>query len=180
MKRKIFININIPKKTKKSLARATEKWQDLPVKWVKEDNLHITLSFLGFVYDHAVVGICEKVQEAVEDMEMIDLEFEKIELAPDKENPKMVWLSGVPSEGLRILHEKIEKALNIFVSSKKSFAPHITLGKIRQHKWQELEAVPEIEKTFPLMVTVESVDIMASEFEGDGMEYVVIESCLLK
>jgi len=73
--------------------------------------------------------------------------------------------------------EKIEKELGIFSSSKKEFRPHITLGKIRKNKWNELPEKPVINKDFPLLVTVESIDVMASDFEGDDMEYTVIESC---
>jgi RNA 2',3'-cyclic 3'-phosphodiesterase len=179
MKRKIFISINLLARTKKSLIRATEEWQDLPVKWVKEPNLHITLEFLGHVLDDVIPEICEKIDEAVADTEIFDLEFEKICLGPSKVESRMIWLAGNASEELKNLCEKIEKALDIFSSSKKSFRPHITLGKIRQHKWQALEETPVIDKNFPLTTTVESVDIMASEFEGDGMEYTIIQSCPL-
>jgi 2'-5' RNA ligase len=180
MKRKIFISVNLPDRTKKSLTRATEKWQDFPIKWVKEPNLHVTLSFLGYVMDDSIPQICEKVRLATQNFEMMDLEFEKIELGPSKEEPRMVWLTGKASDNLKDLQEKIEKSLDIFVSSKKSFRPHVTLGKIRHKIWQTLPEKPIIEKDFPLMITVESVDIMASEFEGDGLEYVIIESCPLK
>lgn len=180
MKRKIFININLNGRDKKRLVRATEKWMDLPVKWTKDVNLHLTLEFMGFVLDSVVLDICNAVREAVSEVEIFDLEFEKIELGPSKDDPRMIWLTGEASEELKNLHEKIQKALDIFTTSKKSFRPHITLGKIRQHKWQELETVPAIERDFPMTVAVESVDVMASEFEGDGMEYAIIESCPLK
>jgi len=180
MKRKIFISINLPVKTKKSLVRATEEWQNLPVKWVKEPNLHITMAFLGHVSDEGVVDICGKVCEAVADTEIFDLEFEKICLGPSEAEPRMIWLSGNASEDMKKMLEKIEKALDIFSISKKSFRPHITLGKIRRHKWQALGEAPVIDKNFPLIITAESADIMASEFEGDGMEYTIIQSCPLK
>lgn len=185
MKRKIFISINLPEKARKRLAKATEKWQpaqpgDLPVKWTKEENLHITLEFLGFVLDDAIPEICDAVRKAAAEVEMFDIEFEKIELGPTKEDPRLIWLSGAASEELKNLHEKIQKALDIFVSNKKAFRPHITLGKIRQRKWQELETAPAIDRDLPMIITVESADVMASEFENEGNEYTVIESCPLK
>jgi len=180
MKRKIFININIPDKTKKRLVKATEKWQDLPVKLVKEKNLHITLSFLGFILDNAIFDICERVRMATEDIEIFDIEFNKIEFGPSEDDPKTIWISGEANDSLRLLHENIEKSLGIFVNSKKSFRPHITLGRIRAHKWQELAEKPNIARDFSLIISVENVDIMASEFEDEGMEYTAIESCPLK
>ena len=180
MKRKIFISINLSDRDKKGLVRATEEWQNLPVKWTREESLHLTLSFLGFLPDDSLSEICSSVSEAVAGEDIFDVEFERIELGQDKNDPKMIWLSGEANESLRRLQENIEKALGTFVSSKKSFRPHITLGRIRQHKWMELPEIPVIDKKFPLTVSVESVDIMASEFDGEGQEYVIIESCLLK
>lgn len=180
MKRKIFISINLADKDKKRLIRATEKWRELPVKWVREANLHITLAFLGHIADENIALICEKVQETAKNTEMFDLEFKEIELSPNLDNPKIIWLSGEADENLRNLHEKIEKVLGIYVSSKKSFRPHITLGRIRGRKWETLESKPEIVEKYNLIVSVESVDIMASDFGDGSREYTIIESCPLK
>jgi len=180
MKRKIFISINIPDKVKKRLVLTTEKWKDLPVKWTKEANLHVTLFFLGHIDDESAAKVCSVVQEIVENEDVFDLDMEKIELAPSKEDPQMIWLTGQPSEELRDIHEKIEKALGIFKSEKKIFRPHITLGRIRKHKWEALKEKPEISENFSLIVSVESIDIMASDF-GDGQnEYTLIEACPLR
>lgn len=179
MKRKIFISINIPSKTKKRLFLATEKWQNLPIKWIKEDNLHITLFFLGYIETEAIPEICQKVREACEKKDIFDLDFSKIELAPNIDDPQYVWVSGEPSEELRSLHEEIEKALGIFYSSKKSFRPHITLGRLRKKKWVELEKKPDISQSLSFVIPVESIDVMASDFgEGDS-EYSIIETCSL-
>lgn len=180
MKRKIFISISIPEKICKKLVKTTEIWQNLPVKWVKEQNLHLTLFFLGFVSDDLIEKICANIRDATANAEVFDLEFTKIVLGPRKENPKMIWLAGKVSEELRILQENVEKELKIFITSKKSFRPHITLGRIRNHKWNAQKEKPEIFAKFPLILSVNSVEIVASDFAGDGLEYTIIESCHLK
>ncbi len=180
MKRKIYININIVDKIKGRLAKVVEKWQGLPVKWTKEENLHITLFFLGYIDNDVVFDACRKVRKAVENMEIFDLEFEKICLAPDNNNPQEIRVAGKASENLKTLCETIEKELEIFVAPKKVFSPHITLGKIRKEKWEELETKPEISEKASFSVGVESIDIMASHFEGGKNDFVLIESCPLK
>ena len=175
MKRKIFISINIPKKDKKRLIRAIERWQDLPVKWVKEPNFHLTLAFLGHVYDSALPAISESVKRAVSGKMMFDVQFSEIKLNSE-EDPKIIWLAGSASEELKNLQETIEKELGLFTSAKKVFIPHITLGRIRKQKWEELELKPEIKKPLDFLVTVESVDVMASDFENEGEEYAIIDS----
>ena len=180
MKRKIFISINIPEKTKKRLIQATQKWQELPIKWTREANLHLTLLFLGYVEEETLPEICQKVRDISEKEDVFDIKMDKIELFPSTEDPKMIALTGPADENLLRLNENIEKALDIFVSQKKSFRPHITLGKGRKYKWEALENKPSISEKFPLLVTAESVDVMASDF-GDGQnEYTIIETCPLR
>ena len=180
MKRKIFLSINIPPRIQGRLALKVEKWKNLPVKWVKENNLHITFFSLGYIETDLIPGICEKVLSAASGKEIFDLEFETLDIGPTSENPQYVWLTGKVSEELRDLHEEIEKALGIFSKSRKAFKPHITIGRIRSNKWEELETKPEVHEKFSLNFSVESVDIMASDFgEGDS-EYALIESCPLK
>lgn len=180
MKRKIFISINISDKAKKRLVSAMQKWHNLPVKWTKESNLHVTLFFLGHIDDDSVAEVCLAVQKITDCEDIFDLNMEKIELAPSGNDPQMIWLVGEPSEELRKIHEKIEKELDIFKAERKIFRPHITLGRIRKYKWQDLDEKPEISEKLPLIITVGSLDIMASDF-GDGQnEYILIESCSLK
>jgi len=175
MKRKIFISINIPKKDKTRLIKAVSQWQDLPVKWVKEPNFHLTLAFLGHIYDSALPAISEGAKKAVLGKVMFDLHFSEVKLNSEAD-PRIIWLEGEVSSELKNLQEAVEKELGIFKSAKKVFVPHITLGRIRKQKWEEMENLPEIKKALDFIVTVESVDVMASDFENGGEEYTIIDS----
>ncbi len=180
MKRKIFVGISVPEDIKKRLSRRTGKWKELPVKWVKEDSFHVTLSFLGYVEDEALVNICAGVKEAAKKIESFDINFEKIELGPDQKSPNLIWATGETSENLKRLQEEIEKSLDIFIAEKKTFRPHITLGRIRKFKWETLPEIPEIEENFKFSVPVETVEIFESKPEKGGTVYDVLESCELK
>ena len=179
MKRKIFISINFSDKLKRVLTARAEKWQNLPVKWTKEENLHVTLLHLGYLLDEQVCAVCDAVRTATEDQDGFDLEFDRIALAPNEEDPQYFWLFGKQSNELKILREDIEKELDIFLKEGKSFSPHITLGRIRKKMWQEQEPRNIPEEKINVVFGVESIDIMASHF-GDGKnEYTLIESCPL-
>jgi RNA 2',3'-cyclic 3'-phosphodiesterase len=179
MKQKTFIGINIPEKAKKRLISATEKWQDLPIKWTRVDKLHLTLLFLGNLDTDMIPGICEKVKKSVENEDLFDIEFETIKLGPSKDKLQMVWLQGLPNENLLKIYEKLEKELGIYVAPKKTFRPHITLGRIRKFKWEALPEKPEISEKFPLIITADSIDVMASHFESGENKYTILESCPL-
>jgi len=179
MQRKIFISLNLPEKDKKSLDKAVERLNFLPVKWIKAENLHLTLSYLGHIDDGAINEIFKKISQAVENIEAFGIEFNKIAL-DNLTDSKLIWLTGEASHELKLLQEKIEQALGIFVAVKKKFFPHVILGRIRQKKWAELPQKPEIEIRYPLILSVENVDIMASDFIDNGQEYTLIESFPLR
>lgn len=178
-KKKIFVEIEIPPQIRKKLIQKTPQWSNLPVKWMKEDNLHVTLAFLGYVDESVLPEICAKVAEAAAKHESFDLEFEKITLGPDPNDPQMFWLEGNVSEELRLLNEDIEKALNIFRSTRKEFRPHITLGRIRALKWKALAQKPLVEDKTRLVFAVENVLVMESSADKGGALYNVLESCPL-
>ena len=176
-KKKIFIEIQLPAQTKRRLAKRFEQWEQLPVKWSKEDNLHLTVAFVGYVDESVTPEICAKVGQAVESLESFDLELDKIEFSPNASDPKMVVLSGQPSEELRILNEAIEEALSMNKVEHKQFSPKITLGKIRKEKWTELEEKPSLEEKVHIIVPVDYVSVMESK--GGGAEYISLEDCPL-
>jgi len=176
MESKIFISINIPQKAKKRLRETMQKWQDLPIKLVKEANLHITLVFLGLIDDEIFIKISEKVRQVCEKTEGFDIKFDQITLFPSKTEPKLVALTGILSEELKNLVNAIEIELGISNAPKKSFRPHITLGRIQKHKWGALKNKPNIQEQFIFPVAVESIEIMSSQLDEDKINYTVLES----
>ena len=181
MQRKIFIGIDLPREVKKRLMQKIDKWKDFPIRWSREENLHLTLAFLGHVDDELLIGICEGVKEAVMGVEMFDIELNKIELGPTQdENAKVVWFTGEASEELKSLSENIEKELGIFQSSKKIFKPHITLGRVQKYNWQKLETKPDVSEDFSVLLPVESVQVFQSEVVDGNRKFSVIDNCELK
>jgi RNA 2',3'-cyclic 3'-phosphodiesterase len=179
MKRKIFISLDFPDKAKNRLANFSQKWQDLPVKWTRAQNLHLTLVYLGFVETEDIPQICEAAARAANQNNIFDVELDSIRLFPDATDPKMICLVGQNNDDLKNLVSSIENALDISRGPKKTFRPHITLGRLRKHKWEAQAVKPDIDEKFSLSISVETVAIMASDFDGKENEYSVIESCPL-
>lgn len=172
-KKKIFVEINVPRQLKKRLKLTTEKWADLPVKWMKEENFHITVAFVGYVDESMIPEICDKVAEATSEFESFDIDFNKIELGPSAEDPRMVWLTGEVCPELGWLNESVERSLGMRPNEHKQFRPHITLGRIRATKWEELGEKPVIDEKVKLAMTVDGISVMESK--GGGAEYVSLE-----
>lgn len=174
-KKKIFIEIAVPNQLRRRLVQKTTEWRDFPIKWLKEENLHITVAFIGYVDESVIPDICQKVNEAVNSFESFEIIFNRIELGPSAADPKMIWLSGEPSPDLGRLNEIIEEALGMHLQKHKEFHPHVTLGRIRKLKWDELSEKPVIDEKINLAMTVDSVSVMESKSGGE--EYNVLEEC---
>jgi RNA 2',3'-cyclic 3'-phosphodiesterase len=176
MQRRLFVGINLNNPLKRKLAKKIEQWQDLPVKWSREENFHLTLLFLGYVDDEKLMGYCQKLSAAIKKSNPLFLEMKSIELAPDAKKPKMVWYTGEVSPELKSLTEKIEKALDFFVVRKKSFSPHITLGRLRAEKWKKLSEPININEPLDAVIPVTEIVLFESFLENGRRIYEIIET----
>lgn len=135
-----------------------EAWPKEAVLFTAPENLQVTLFFLGFVREENVAEVCARVSSVCRDIESFELEFSGMKLMESEETPKMIWLTGEPSEALRLILESIEKEFSAFITEKKIYRPHVTLAKIKKSKWLKLVEKPVIkEKLF----MVESIDTIA-------------------
>lgn len=177
MQRKIFIGVDLPVDVKKRLMQKTEKWKDLPIRWSREENLHLTLAFLGHVDDELIFGVCKKIKFMVENLEVFDIGMDKIELGPTQDkNAREVLFTGGASEELKKLSESIEKNLGFFKENKKIFKPHITMGRIQKYNWQKLKKIPDIAEKFSVLLPINSVQVFESAMIDGKRTFSVIDN----
>lgn len=180
MNRRVFIAINLPESLKIKLAKFQSKWPDLPAKWTKKENLHITLAFLGYVQDDEIPEILRKTEEIAKKHKPFQLNFNKICYGPPKKALRMVWAMGEKSEELRGLQSDLENSLSNlpFKKENRSYSSHITLARIRQWEFKqiELEERPQIEELIDLSFEVNSIELMESQLKRTGAKYIVLQS----
>jgi len=187
MGHRVFIAINFPQGIKEKLYQAKNEYSDLPCKWTRRDNLHLTLLFLGNLNDEEVLETCRIVREAGKRHAPFALKLNQIAFGPPKKMPpRMVWANGIPSKELTMLkndvenslYEKAQKGLN---EENHQFSPHVTLARIKewQFRQMEIEEIPQIDKEINLKIIVSSIEVMESELAKEGPEYSILESCPL-
>ena len=186
MSHRVFIAINLPEDTKKQLSLYQAKWPELPCRWTKKENIHITLVFLGYVKDEELPEILKIVKEAALRNKPFFINLKKICYGPtDKKPARMVWTEGEKSKELAILQMDLENSLQGEVSNLKresrAFAPHITLGRLKSWEFKTLEPEerPEISEEISLSFEVNSIEIMESKLKPQGPDYFTLESLTL-
>jgi len=209
MKHRIFIAINFPEDIKKKLADYQMKWLDLPCRWTKKENLHITLMFLGYLSDEKLLEVLKITKEVAQRYEPFSINLIKICYGPPKkmpysetssltgrlakgENrpPRMIWVEGEKSAELGKLQNNLGNSLLSSValakeditSDNRPYAPHITLGRIKTWEFRQIEPEerPLVDEEINLSLEVNSIEVMESELKRGGAEYTILESCPLK
>ena len=182
---RVFIAINLPEEIKRELAKYEEKWPELPAKWTKSDQLHITLEFLGDLTDQELAEVCKIANEAASRHKIFSINLEKVLYGPPKKfPPRMIWAEGEKSSDLKDLKQDLQECLKeeiAFRPEGKGFVPHITMARIREWDFKKIdpEERPEINEEINLTFAAESIEVMESELRRGGPVYTVLESCPL-
>lgn len=181
-RKRIFIAINLPDNTREKLLSFQKKWPDLPARWTKKENLHITLVFLGYISDEELLRVCEATGRVTVRHKPFDIRLNQVLYGPPKKlPPRMVWAEGNKSLQLVALRKDLEQSLMDevrFLSEDKSFSPHITLARIRTWDWRKIEPneQPEVNEEIDWPFDVSSIEVMESNLRKDGPEYIVLQS----
>ena len=183
-----FVAIPIPAEIRR---RLVEVEQDLMpakagVKWVPEDNFHVTLKFLGYVEPERLEAVARGVEAAVRGIGPFEVELAEVGAFPKITRPSVVWV-GVTRGGQEMisLADRIDREMAKigFERENRPFSPHITVGRVKSPKnrgWppENLSGLRElIERHQNREVGsfgVEQVNIMRSELRITGPIYSVI------
>ena len=191
---RIFIAINLPGEIKEKLADLEKEIADMfpqevsrgMIRWVKKENLNLTLLFIGTVKDEEIPQVCQIVRDAAQIQKPFSLKFEKVGYGPpNKMPPRLIWLDIGKEPGLITLAEKLKEEMAekdiLRKIEKRGFSPHITLGRIRTWQWKRIEPEerPVIEREISLNFEVESIEVMESILKRTGSEYIILESVKL-
>ncbi len=189
--KRIFIAINLPKEIKLELEKLEKEINDLfpselnrgMIRWLKKDNLHITLLFIGWVKEEEIIQTCQIAKKVAQNKKNFSLRFKKVCYGPPKKiPPRLIWIELEKKPELLELAEELKKetakAGILRKIEKREFSPHITLARIKTWQWRKIEPEerPEIEREISLDFEVNSIEIMESKLKKSGAEYNIIES----
>lgn len=172
--------INLPENVKKQLAGYRDSWPEIPARWTRPENLHITLEFLGYVSDEDLPSILESIQGIAGRHSSFEIKLKEISYGPpNKMPPRMIWAIGEKSEAFQKLQRDLSRALAL---ETKGGSPHITLARIRAWDFRKIEPEerPEISEEISFSFSVNAIDAMESRLKRGGSEYTILESYSLQ
>ncbi len=155
------------------------------IKWVKTDNLHITLKFIG----ERSPALTEVVKSALDTVDYTDglfsIEAAKIGAFPNKRRPRVVWiaLNDTPHSALHNLFKAIDiKLQGVGIEKeKRPFSAHLTIGRVKFDEdfgrfWDYTENRPFTSSSFP----VKDFSLIKSVLDPHGSQYTVLKKYSLQ
>lgn len=160
------------------------------LRFVKPDQLHITLAFLGqisFAKQEIVIGICREAAKGIGDFSLAPGQLGAF---PRINRPAVVW-AGLTGETKKL--ELLTKILEFELGAKGiwpirgtgGFAPHITLARVvRKHRRGQMFLLRELLedtklKLADIEIPVKEITIYQSNLSSKGPEYTPVERILL-
>lgn len=164
-----------------ALAPLRQRREKLPVKWVRPDNIHLSLKFLGDVDDAREPELTRALKQAAggrHEPRPLTLQIAGFGVFPDFHRPHVLWVGVTPEPGLELLQHDVELAFAPlgFPTEARGFRPHVTLGRAaRDAKPRDFAGLEEIlaGTEFAETVTIAEVDLMQSTLQKDGPVYQV-------
>ena len=181
-----FVAINLTGAERRRLAGAVDAIRErgYPFRWVKPDNVHLTLKFLGDAPEERCGELAAALDRAAGGCARFELRVRGVGAFPSPRRPQVVWVGVEVSEALEALQRRIERELEAlgYPAERRPFRPHLTLGRARAHAkrndFSELESLMAT-LNFEGSYAVKTVDLMRSQLKPSGAVHSILHSAPL-
>ncbi|UCH09646.1 MAG: RNA 2',3'-cyclic phosphodiesterase [Fidelibacterota bacterium] len=154
------------------------------VRWVKGENIHLTVRFLGATPRSAVEEIATTMPDQLNDVPSSTVSVSGTGVFPVPTRPRILWL-GVAGDIARLqaLEEAIHQVVGPmgFPKEKREYIPHITIGRVRYPQ----KITPDVSKFMnaeyePIECLLQTLHLYESRPAERGVIYISLASFQLK
>lgn len=169
--RRIFIGIKINSDIQEKISDWRKSFKTLPVRWIRKEDLHITLVPPWIEKD--IERVKEKLRNFGGKLARFRIETNKITYAPTDKKPSLIWAEIVPSPELNRLKKGIEDVLGRDKSSPfPVFRPHMTIARFENKNFKYFP-VRKLDEKVSWKKIVEKITVFESPALG-GSGYKII------
>ena len=180
-----FLAVDLGEAAREALAGLLSalKKQAPTVKWIRPENLHWTLAFLGEVEEARIEDAHQACLTATQTTPAFTLALGALGRFPAKGSPRVIWLGlSQGAEALSALQARLSESLKEkdFQMEDREFLPHLTLGRVpRDVRLQQDSAL--LQTTLPETGSqrVREVLVMRSDLSPAGAKYTKLHRCPL-
>jgi RNA 2',3'-cyclic 3'-phosphodiesterase len=183
---RLFVALQIPDPIRNEYAALIDELRRLDgkahpkkPKWVRPENLHVTLKFIGHV-DPAKLDSIRTALAVVRSPVEVRLHFRNIGYFPNEKRPRVIWGGMEASENLAPLAHAVDQQIATlgFLAEERAFTPHLTLARL-----DPPGISPELRAAIEKQMTHDFGGLHSSEFhliesklKPTGAEYTTLRS----
>jgi len=173
-----FIAIKLPDDVIERLREVQTglKREGLDIKWVRPENIHLTLKFLGDIQNSDVDAVGNALESAAGPFAPLTLSAAGLGAFPSVKRPRVLW-AGVRGdlETLSRLHARLEEGLSRLGIEKenKTFKGHLTLGRLKNKVPPDamIDAVSKYGDMASRGFVADTLHLIKSELKPSGPVY---------
>lgn len=185
-----FFAIDLPEKIKQRLDKVSRQLQegldDVPIRWVPAENVHLTLKFLGDVSESNLEVIKDVLRTVVTNHEKFEISVGGLGAFPKARTPRVIWIGIEAPPELASIQRNLESetARLGYARERRSFSPHLTLARVsRNASSRDVYQVAEVLNSFRVgflgVARVEAVHLYRSDLHSGGAVYTNLYSVQL-
>lgn len=191
-----FIAIEIPPAIRHDIREHINQlraaFPDVRASWIREDNMHLTLKFLGNIPVERIPALSDAITEAAHEINPFDLVISGCGTFPPHGRPKVLWIgagsAGIlpassqlltpnPQSPLTSLHATLENhcAAANFAREPRAYHPHLTIARLRESRDARALAEHHKQLSFPPQTfTVSELVVFRSELSSQGSKHTAL------
>jgi 2'-5' RNA ligase len=176
-----FIACELPRSVRSAIADYVQALRVLPgrVSWVKPENIHLTLKFLGDVPEKNLDEIAAALREASQGFHPMQTTAKGCGVFPNARHPRVLWVGLEDESGiLQKLAAEIDQRLRQlgFPKEDRRFSPHLTIGRVRDGAVDKIITAMQ-ERPFIIQpVQFTEIILMRSQLHAGGSIYTPIRT----
>ena len=181
-----FIAIELPLDTRDALGKLLEglKRYSPDISWVKRENIHLTIKFLGNIHEERIKEIKGAIEDATKGISPFYLRPFGLGAFPNPKNPRVIWVGIDKSKPLEKIYKELQRGLEKlrFKEEDRAFSPHLTLGRIKRpaHGRHLSDAIKKYKNFSAPSFLVQDIVLFKSELHPKGAKYTALERVSLK
>ena len=180
----VEITSEVRERALRHIARLRATVPESRASWLRPENVHLTLKFLGELVRSRVEKLSQAAARATESQGLFKLMIEGAGAFPTHGFPRTLWLGVIdPEGGLMGLQSNLEVECSKegFLREERPFHPHLTLARIRAPQGARALAKAHRETGFePIGFEVKDLVVLRSELGPGGSRYTEISRHPLK
>ena len=176
-----FIAVDLPQDIKMTLDGmiAPFRADGAGVSWVRAENLHITLRFLGDVEEDSIPGLVKHIKTDIYGFGKFELTISGLGGFPNLKTPRVIWAdTSKGRDRLRDLATSVEMACieAKFGRADKRFMAHLTIGRVKSPSGLNKLLVKVQKTSFEAgPFEIGAVTIFKSDLSPAGPKYTPLE-----